>query len=238
MRYSWNIRTELLFGKERMDRLAECHVLVVGLGGVGAYAAEQLCRAGIGRMTIVDADRVGESNLNRQLPALHSTLGRPKAEVVAERLRDINPELRLTVLNEFLRDERTEQLLVEGHFDYVVDAIDSLSPKVFLLHFAYTHQIPIVSSMGAGSKVDPAQVRIADISKSINCTLARAVRKRLHALGVRKGIPVVFSTEFADMNAVIEVNDEQNKRTTAGTVSYMPAIFGCYLASHVLRNII
>lgn len=238
MRYSWNIRTELLFGKERMDRLAECHVLVVGLGGVGAYAAEQLCRAGIGRMTIVDADRVGESNLNRQLPALHSTLGRPKAEIVAERLRDINPELRLTVLNEFLRDERTEQLLVEGHFDYVVDAIDSLSPKVFLLHFAYTHQIPIVSSMGAGAKVDPAQVRIADISKSINCTLARAVRKRLHALGVRKGIPVVFSTEFADMNAVIEVNDEQNKRTTAGTVSYMPAIFGCYLASHVLRNII
>ncbi len=238
MRYSWNIRTELLFGKERMDRLAECHVLVVGLGGVGAYAAEQLCRAGIGRMTIVDADRVGESNLNRQLPALHSTLGRPKAEVVAERLRDINPELRLTVLNEFLRDERTEQLLVEGHFDYVVDAIDSLSPKVFLLHFAYTHQIPIVSSMGAGAKVDPAQVRIADISKSINCTLARAVRKRLHALGVRKGIPVVFSTEFANMNAVIEVNDEQNKRTTAGTVSYMPAIFGCYLASHVLRNII
>ena len=238
MRYSWNIRTELLFGKERMDRLAECHVLVVGLGGVGAYAAEQLCRAGIGRMTIVDADRVGESNLNRQLPALHSTLGRPKAEVVAERLRDINPELRLTVLNEFLRDERTEQLLVEGHFDYVVDAIDSLSPKVFLLHFAYTHQIPIVSSMGAGAKVDPAQVRIADISKSINCTLARAVRKRLHALGVRKGIPVVFSTEFANMNAVIEVNDEQNKRTTAGTVSYMPAIFGCDLASHVLRNII
>ena len=238
MRYSWNIRTELLFGKERMDRLAECHVLVVGLGGVGAYAAEQLCRAGIGRMTIVDADRVGESNLNRQLPALHSTLGRPKAEVVAERLRDINPELRLTVLNEFLRDERTEQLLVEGHFDYVVDAIHSLSPKVFLLHFAYPHQIPIVSSMGAGAKVDPAQVRIADISKSINCTLARAVRKRLHALGVRKGIPVVFSTEFADMNAVIEVSDEQNKRTTAGTVSYMPAIFGCYLASHVLRNII
>ena len=238
MRYSWNIRTELLFGKERMDSLAECHVLVVGLGGVGAYAAEQLCRAGIGRMTIVDADRVGESNLNRQLPALHSTLGRPKAEVVAERLRDINPELRLTVLNEFLRDERTEQLLIEGHFDYVVDAIDSLSPKVFLLHFAYTHQIPIVSSMGAGAKVDPAQVRIADISKSINCTLARAVRKRLHALGVRKGIPVVFSTEFANMNAVIEVNDEQNKRTTAGTVSYMPAIFGCYLASHVLRNII
>lgn len=238
MRYSWNTRTELLYGAERMARLAECHVLVVGLGGVGAYAAEQLCRAGVGRMTIVDADRVNESNLNRQLPALHSTLGRPKAEVMAERLMDINPELQLTVLNEFLRDERTEELLLEGHFDYVVDAIDSLSPKVFLLHFAYTHQIPIVSSMGAGAKVDPSQVRIADISKSINCTLARAVRKRLHGLGVRKGIPVVFSTEFADPNAVIEVENESNKRTTAGTVAYMPAIFGCYLAAHVLKYMV
>ena len=189
-------------------------------------------------MTIVDADCVNESNLNRQLPALHSTLGRPKAEVMAERLLDINPELQLTVINEFLRDERTEQLLLQGHFDFVVDAIDSLSPKVFLLHFAYTHQIPIVSSMGAGAKVDPSQVRIADISKSINCTLARAVRKRLHGLGVRKGIPVVFSTEFADMNAVIEVENESNKRTTAGTVAYMPAIFGCYLAAHVLKNMV
>ncbi len=189
-------------------------------------------------MTLVDADCVNESNLNRQLPALHSTLGRPKAEVMAERLLDINPELQLTVLNEFLRDERTEELLTQGHFDYVVDAIDSLSPKVFLLHFAYTHQIPIVSSMGAGAKVDPSQVRIADISKSINCTLARAVRKRLHGLGIRKGIPVVFSTEFADMNAVIEVDNESNKRTTAGTVAYMPAIFGCYLAAHVLKNMV
>ena len=221
-----------------MARLAECHVLVVGLGGVGAYAAEQLCRAGVGHMTIVDADCVNESNLNRQLPALHSTLGCPKAEVMADRLLDINPELQLTVLNEFLRDERTEELLLQGHFDYVVDAIDSLSPTVFLLHFAYTHQIPIVSSMGAGAKVDPSQVRIADISKSINCTLARAVRKRLHGLGVRKGIPVVFSTEFADPNAVIEVENESNKRTTAGTVAYMPAIFGCYLAAHVLRNMV
>ena len=115
MRYSWNTRTELLYGTERMARLAECHVLVVGLGGVGAYAAEQLCRAGVGRMTIVDADCVNESNLNRQLPALHSTLGRPKAEVMAQRLLDINPELRLTVLNEFLRDERTEELLTQDH---------------------------------------------------------------------------------------------------------------------------
>lgn len=131
MIYNWNSRTELLLGKERLERFSEAHVLVVGLGGVGAYAAEQICRTGIGQMTIVDADTVNESNLNRQLPALHSTLGQPKAEVVAARLIDINPELKLTVVNEFLRDERTEEILDHAHYDFIVDAIDSLSPKVF-----------------------------------------------------------------------------------------------------------
>ena len=213
MSYNWNTRTELLFGAERMERLSRSHVLVVGLGGVGAYAAEQICRAGVGKMTIVDADTVNESNINRQLPALHSTLGMPKAEVVAKRLLDINPQLQLTVLNEFLRDERTEEVLLSAPFDYVVDAIDSFSPKVFLMHQA-------------------------DLSKTLNCALAKAVRKRLRAMGVNKGIPVVFSTEFADPNAVIEVENEQCKRTTTGTVSYMPATFGCFLASHVIRNLI
>ena len=208
MSYNWNTRTELLFGAERMERLSRSHVLVVGLGGVGAYAAEQICRAGVGKMTIIDADTVNESNINRQLPALHSTLGMPKAEVVAKRLLDINPQLQLTVLNEFL------------------------------MYQAYIHKIPIVSSMGAGAKVDPSLVRIADISKTINCALAKAVRKRLRPLGVSKGIPVVFSTEFADPDAVIEVENETCKRTTTGTVSYMPATFGCFLASHVLRNLI
>ena len=225
MSYNWNTRTELLFGAERMERLSRSHVLVVGLGGVGAYAAEQICRAGVGKMTIIDADTVNESNINRQLPALHSTLGMPKAEVV-------------TVLNEFLRDERTEEVLLSAPLDFVVDAIDSLSPKVYLMYQAYIHKIPIVSSMGAGAKVDPSLVRIADISKTINCALAKAVRKRLRPLGVSKGIPVVFSTEFADPDAVIEVENETCKRTTTGTVSYMPATFGCFLASHVLRNLI
>ena len=174
MIYNWNSRTELLLGKERLERFSEAHVLVVGLGGVGAYAAEQICRAGIGQMTIVDADTVNESNLNRQLPALHSTLGQPKAEVVAARLIDINPELKLTVVNEFLRDERTEEILDHAHYDFIVDAIDSLSPKVFLLYHALLRKIPIVSSMGAGAKIDPSQVRIADISKSSNCALAKA----------------------------------------------------------------
>lgn len=238
MSYDWNIRTALLFGMERMERLSRSHVLVVGLGGVGAYAAEQICRAGVGRMTIVDTDTIHESNINRQLPALHSTVGRAKTDVMAKRLLDINPELRLRTHNEFLRDERIEEMLLSAPFDYVVDAIDSLSPKAFLLYQAYTRKLPVVSSMGAGAKADPAGVRIADISQTINCALARAVRKRLRGLGVSKGIPVVFSTEMANPEAVIEVKDEQCKRTTTGTVSYMPAIFGCFLAAHVIRNLI
>ena len=226
-----------MLGEDRMNYLSGCHVLVVGLGGVGAYAAEQLCRAGIGKMTIVDADTVNESNLNRQLPALRSTIGRPKAEVVAQRLLDITPELELTVHNEFSRDERTEAILDETNYQFVVDAIDSLSPKVFLLYHALRRQIPVVSSMGAGAKTDPSQVRIADISKTQNCALAKAVRKRLRTLGVNKGIAAVFSTEMANPDAVIEVDDEQCKRTTTGTISYMPALFGCFLSAHVLRNI-
>ncbi len=237
MSQEWKSRTTLLLGEDRMNYLSGCHVLVVGLGGVGAYAAEQLCRAGIGKMTIVDADTVNESNLNRQLPALRSTIGRPKAEVVAQRLLDINPELELTVHNEFIRDERTEAILDETNYQFVVDAIDSLSPKVFLLYHALRRQIPVVSSMGAGAKTDPSQVRIADISKTQNCALAKAVRKRLRTLGVNKGIAAVFSTEMANPDAVIEVDDEQCKRTTTGTISYMPALFGCFLSAHVLRNI-
>lgn len=237
MSCNWNTRTELLLGADRMERLAHSHVLVVGVGGVGAYAAEQICRAGIGRMTIVDADVVNESNINRQLPALHSTLGMPKAEVMARRLLDINPELELTVLNEFLRDERTEEILSEATYDFIVDAIDSLSPKVYLLFHAYNRKIPIVSSMGAGAKTDPSQVRIADISKTSSCALAKAVRKRLRGMGISKGIPAVFSTEMANPDAIIEIDNEQCKRSTAGTVSYMPAIFGCYLASYVINQL-
>jgi len=238
MVYDWNTRTELLFGVERMERLARCHVLVVGLGGVGAYAAEQICRAGIGQMTIVDGDTVSLSNINRQLPALHSTVDKPKAALVAARLMDINPELKVTVINEFIRDERTEQILTAAKYDFVVDAIDSLSPKVFLLYHAHQKGLPIVSSMGAGAKTDPSQVKITDISKTFNCSLARSVRKRLHKLGVEDGIPVVFSTQMADSDAVIETENEQCKRTTTGTVSYMPAIFGCYLASYVITHLI
>lgn len=234
---NWSERTELLLGNERVNYLKEKHVLVVGLGGVGAYAAEMICRAGIGKMTIIDADRVNASNINRQLPATHATLGQLKADVMAQRLRDINPDIELNVIAEFIKDEKIPEILESAKFDYVVDAIDSLSPKVYLIYNAYKMQLPIVSSMGAGGKIDPSQVKIADISKSHNCALAKAVRKRLNRLDVRKGIPVVFSTEFADENAIVKVENEQNKISTAGTISYLPAIFGCYLASYVIRNI-
>ena len=233
----WTTRTALLLGTEGMRRLAASHVLVVGLGGVGAYAAEEIARAGVGRMTLVDADVVSLSNLNRQLPALHSTLGKPKAEVMAARLRDINPDLEVEVRNCFVRDEETEALLDAAHYDFVVDAIDTLSPKTFLIYHALQRHLPIISSMGAGAKVDPSRIRIADISKTTDCALARAVRKRLRGMGISKGLPVVFSTEPANPQAILEVEDEACKRTTTGTVSYMPALFGCYLASYVIRHL-
>lgn len=233
----WTTRTALLLGTEGMRRLAASHVLVVGLGGVGAYAAEEIARAGVGRMTLVDADVVSLSNLNRQLPALHSTLGKPKAEVMAARLRDINPDLEVEVRNCFVRDEETEALLDAAHYDFVVDAIDTLSPKTFLIYHALQRHLPIVSSMGAGAKVDPSRIRIADISKTTDCALARAVRKRLRGMGISSGLPVVFSTEPANPQAILEVEDEACKRTTTGTVSYMPALFGCYLASYVIRHL-
>lgn len=233
----WTTRTALLLGTEGMRRLAASHVLVVGLGGVGAYAAEEIARAGVGRMTLVDADVVSLSNLNRQLPALHSTLGKPKAEVMAARLRDINPDLEIEVRNCFVRDEETEALLDAAHYDFLVDAIDTLSPKTFLIYHALQRHLPIISSMGAGAKVDPSRIRIADISKTTDCALARAVRKRLKGMGIRSGLPVVFSTEPANPQAILEVEDEACKRTTTGTVSYMPALFGCYLASYVIRHL-
>jgi tRNA A37 threonylcarbamoyladenosine dehydratase len=233
----WRSRTQLLLGEDKLKKMAAQHVLIVGVGGVGAYAAEMLCRAGIGKMTIVDGDTVNESNLNRQLVALHSTLGMPKTQVLSKRLLDINPSLELTAINEFIKDERICEILDSDFYDFVIDAIDTLSPKVFLIKNAMERGLRIISSMGAGAKTDPQQIRIADISKSYNCTLAKAVRKRLHRLGIRKGFPVVFSCELADEKAVVLCNEEQNKQSTVGTISYMPATFGNYIASYIIREI-
>jgi len=236
---NWQIRTELLIGKEGVARLAQSHVLLVGVGGVGAYAAEQLCRAGIGELTLVDADTVSISNINRQLPALHSTVGQSKVEVMSHRLLDINPALKLHCVHEFLRDERTSEILDAAQYDCVLDAIDTLSPKVYLIYQALQRQIPVVSVMGAGGKMDPQQVQVADISKSHHCHLAKAVRKRLYRLGVKHGFDVVYSAENVPEEAVIIEQDESiNKLSTVGTISYMPAIFGCFAASAVIRKLL
>ena len=236
-RTGWQQRTELLLGKEKMERLRRAHVLVVGLGGVGAYAAEMLCRAGVGQMTIVDADMVQPTNINRQLPALHSTLGKPKAEVLAERFRDINPDLQLRVLSLYLKDEAIPELLDNNRFDFIVDAIDTVSPKCYLIYHALRRGIKIVCSMGAGAKRDITQIRFADLGETYHCGLSKAVRKRLQKMGVKRKVPVVFSTEQADPNAVVLVDNELNKKSTTGTVSYMPAVFGCYLAEYVIRKL-
>lgn len=233
---AWLERTVLLLGEHRVAALRDKHVLVAGLGGVGAYAAEMICRGGVGRLTIVDGDTIHPGNRNRQLPALRSTEGLSKAAVMAARLRDIAPELELEVIDEYIRDERLEEIVARP-YDYVVDAIDTLSPKVFLLYNAVRQGIPVVSSLGAGGKTDPSQVRIDDISRSHHCRLGKMLRKRLHRLGVREGITVVYSTEEVDPSAMRATEDEQNKKTIVGTISYMPPIFGCFCASVVLRDL-
>lgn len=233
----WKQRTELLLGEDKMARLQAAHVLVVGLGGVGAYAAEMICRAGVGRMTIVDADTVQITNLNRQLPAMHSTLGMFKAGVLEARFKDINPDLELKVLPVFLKDENIPDLLDADEYDFIVDAIDTLSPKCYLIYHALQRRIKIVSSMGAGAKSDITQVRFADLWDTYHCGLSKAVRKRLQKMGVKRKVPVVFSTEQADPKAVLLTDDEMNKKSTCGTVSYMPAVFGCYLAEYVIKRL-
>ena len=234
----WMSRTQLLLGDEKIENLQTKNVLVVGLGGVGGICAEMIVRAGVGKMTIVDADTVDLSNTNRQIPALHSTAGKGKAEVMAERLKDINPELELTVRSVYIKDEITEQILDEGGFDYAVDCIDTLSPKVFFIKACKERNIPIVSSLGAGGKVDPSQVVITDISKTYQCNLASYVRKRLNTLGIRKGLKVVFSAEKVDQEKIIVTEKAFPKKSIIGTISYMPAIFGCMVASVVIRDLL
>lgn len=233
----WMSRTALLLGAERMERLRQSHVLVVGTGGVGAYAAEMLVRAGVGRMTLLDADRVQPSNINRQLCALHSTVGEEKVRVLERRFKDINPDLRLVVRPEYLEEQDVEALLDGGRYDFIVDAIDTIAPKCALIMGAMRRRLRIVSSMGAGAKTDITQVRFADLWETYHCGLSKAVRSRLKREGMRRPLPVVFCTQQAELSAVVRVDGERNKKTTTGTVSYMPAVFGCYLAQYVIERL-
>ena len=230
-------RTQLMLGDEKTQQLMNKNVLIIGLGGVGGICAEMIARAGIGKMTIADGDVVDLSNCNRQVAALHSTAQQSKAAVMAERIRDINPAIELTVLNEFIQEQRTVELVKNGGFDYAVDCIDTLTPKVWFIKTCIDHGVPIVSSLGAGGKMDPSQIEVTDISKSYQCKLARYVRKYLHEMGIYTGVKVVFSSEKIDKEKVIVTEKAFPKKSFIGTISYMPAIFGCVTASVVIRDL-
>ena len=235
MQSEWLQRTELLIKEEGIERLQSANILIVGLGGVGSFAAEFLVRSGIGNLTIVDGDTVDITNINRQLPALNSTIGKNKTDVVAERILDINPEINLKKINEFLEPERMEKILTQEKFDYVLDCIDSLSPKLALIITCKRKKIKLVSAMGAGGKTDPSKVMVRDISKTNNCFLAKQIRKKLKKEQIHKGFRCVFSTEIQDENSLKMTDGSNYKKSFYGTISYMPAIFGLYAAAEVIR---
>ena len=234
----WQERTSILLGEQVLDSLAAKKVMVVGLGGVGAYAAEMLCRAGVGNMVLIDSDTVGQTNLNRQLIALNSTLGKLKSEVLAQRLLDINPKVQLTIISEYVEEENIPRIFeTAGELDYVVDAIDTLAPKISRIKHCVQNGIPHVTAMGAGAKLDATKIRIADLSKSYNCPLAYILRKKLRKEGISKGFKVVFSEELPDREAIVPM-EERNKKSQVGTISYLPAVFGCVCAQAAIEHLI
>ncbi|CAM2941510.1 tRNA A37 threonylcarbamoyladenosine dehydratase [Flavobacterium succinicans] len=232
----WTERAELLFKAEGLQKLQNANILVVGLGGVGSFAAEFLARAGVGKMTIVDGDVVDITNINRQLPALHSTVGQPKVTVVGDRLMDINPALNLTRVQEFLSPERAFEI-VNNDYDYVLDCIDSVTPKINLILGAQRYRVKIISSMGAGGKMEASKVKVADISKTINCSFARTIKRRLKAHNLYK-LKVVFSSEIQDPTSLKLTDGTNFKKSFYGTNSYMPGLFGLHAAETVIRYLL
>jgi tRNA A37 threonylcarbamoyladenosine dehydratase len=235
---SWLSRSELLIGAEGIQKLQNAHVLIVGLGGVGSFAAEFIVRAGVGTMTIVDGDVVDPTNRNRQLPALATNHGVSKAKIMAERLLAINPALKLTSIETFLSPEAAKELLEQTRFDYVMDCIDSVTPKITLLKTAYDLGYRIASSMGAGGKLDPTKLRTADLLDTRECYLASLVRKRIRKMGVGKGIKAVFSLEKVKDESLILTDGSNFKKSAYGTISYLPAAFGGAVASIVIRDLL
>ncbi len=233
----WKERTSMLIGEEGLQRLSVSRVAVIGVGGVGGYAAERVVRAGVGHLIIMDRAHVLVTNKNRQLLALDSTVGRPKCDVLRERLLDINPQLDIIVLKEYLEAGSADEVLGKYRIDFLIDAIDTLSPKMSLIKYCMDRGIPLVSSMGAGAKTDATKVRLADISKSFNCPLAALVRKRLRRMGIKKGFQAVFSEELPKKEAITEC-DDRNKKSLVGTVSYIPAVFGCVCAQAALQSLL
>jgi len=230
-------RSRLVFSDQGIENLINSHVFLAGVGGVGGFVAEALARAGVGRITLIDQDVVGGSNLNRQLVALHSTLERPKVEVMAERILDINPHCQVETYQRFLTPDDMEATLTAGDYDYVVDAIDSLNCKVALVSTAYRLKLPVVSSMGAGRRIDPTKIHVADLMKTHGCALARNMRQRLKKQGIGKGILTVFSSEVPMPPGPMEAIEGARGRVVNGTASYMPGIFGLTLAGVVIQKL-
>lgn len=233
---AWDSRTRRLLGDEAVERLARAKVIVVGAGGVGGYAVETLVRSSVGHIVIIDADNVAESNINRQLIALRSTVGEPKVSLFAQRCRDINPEISVTAVKEFVTPENAAAL-IGTDADFVIDAIDTVAPKMAVIMHCLANRIPVISSMGAGGRIDPTKIGYFDISETREDGLARAVRQRLKKAGIRKPLKVVASTEAPCRRAVIEL-EEQNKRSSYGTIISIPAIFGIYLANYAIVKLI
>lgn len=234
----WLERSELIFGKEAMDSLHESHVLIVGLGGVGSFSAEFIARAGVGTMTIIDGDTFDVTNKNRQLMAMDSTIGKYKSEVLAEKLLDINPELKLNVLTEFVEPERVWEILEEFKPDYVMDCIDTISPKIEWIIASMRLKIKIISHFGAGGKIDPSKVQVARLHRTYNCKLAQHIKKRLKKRGVSyERVRAVFSSEMQDKNSLAMTDGSDYKRSYYGTTSYIPALFGLHGAAEVIRHL-
>lgn len=233
---SWLSRTTLLIGEEALHRLTKKHVMIVGMGGVGSFAAEFIARSGIGEMTIIDGDVVDPTNRNRQLPALASNHGHPKVQIMAERILAINPEIKLNIVEEFVNPEMVK-IQLEKKPDFIIDAIDSITPKVTFISSAYRSKIPLVSSMGAGAKLDPTLLQVVDISKTYNCPFAQQIRKNLRGMGISKGIKVVFSPEEPIKESLMLTDGRNYKKSAYGTISYMPATFGAVTASVAIRKL-
>jgi tRNA threonylcarbamoyladenosine dehydratase len=234
----WLERTGLLIGSENIQKLKAAKVLLVGLGGVGSYAGEFLVRAGVGNLTIIDGDVVDPTNINRQMQALQSTIGMSKADLLKKRFLDINPDLNLTAYEKFMEPEDMEKLIQDHQFDYVLDCIDSVTPKLTLLRMAKRTKSKVISSMGAGGKLDPSKIRVGDISTTKECKFAQSVRKRLKREGIRKGIIAVYSEEIQPKSALKLTDGKNYKKSFYGTISYMPALFGLTIASEAILRII
>ena len=234
MEHSPFLRSEMILGNGSTQKLADKNIILFGLGGVGSYVAEALARSGIGRLTIVDSDVVSQTNINRQLCALHSTVGKPKVEVVKDRILDINSDCRVICLQKFYLPENADEFIL-SNYDYIADAIDTVSAKIDLAVKSQELSIPLISCMGTGNKLDPSLFRVDDISKTSGCPLCRVMRRELKLRGVKK-LNVVWSPEIPVRPA--ETDENSDKRQTPGSLPFVPGAAGLIMAGKIILDLI